>query len=97
MVEMPWSTMNSSQVYDTLCKMPTSKQPCLGNSLYDILPSASLYKMAESIETKEHSYYALCEAESIGPVYCTPSSIERKVYEEFEGKRFRILHHKDIM
>ena len=89
--------MSSSQVYDTLYKKPTGTQPCLGNSLYDMLPSASLYKMAESIETKEHSYYALCESESIGPAYCVPSSDEQKVYEEFEGKRFHQLYHKDIV
>ena len=53
--------------------------------------------MAESIEAKENSYYALCESESIGPMYCIPSSDEQKVYEEFEGKRFRKLLHKDIV
>ena len=51
--------------------------------------------MAEAVETKEHAYYTLCK--DSGPAYCAPSSVERKVYEEFQGKRFEKLHHKDIV
>ena len=32
-----------------------------------------------------------------GPLYCVPSSDEQKIYEEFEGRMFRKLHHNEIM
>ena len=57
--------------------------------------SGSPYEMAEAVESKEHTYYTLCE--DSGPAYHVPSSVERKVYEEFQGKRFEKLHHKDIV
>ena len=45
--------------------------------------------MVESIESEQQVYETTCEGEqSIGPVYCAPSSDEKKIYEEFEGKRF---------
>ena len=89
--------MNSTQVYDTLYKKPTSTQRCLGNDLYDTL-IALPYKMAESIKAEEQNYYTLCkDEESISPVYHVPSADEKKVYEEFEGKRFHKIHHNEIV
>ena len=79
--------MNGTQVYDTLCEKPTSTQPSLENNLYDRLSA----KAAEPVQTKEHTYYTL------SPAYCTPSSDEQKIFEEFEGKRFHKLYHHDIV
>ena len=73
----------------TLCKDSTSGQSCLVNNMHDV-PRASTHKVRE---TEEHTYYTLCE----DPVYHAPSSNEQKIYEEFEGKRFHKLHHKDIV
>ena len=36
------------------------------------------------------------DEENYGPIYSAPSSDEQKIYEEFEGKRFRKLHHTKI-
>jgi len=42
-------------------------------------------------------YETPCEGEeTTGPIYCAPPSDEQKIYEEFEGKRFRKLHRKEI-
>ena len=79
--------MNDTQAYDTPCKKPTTTHPCLGNNLYDRLS----VKAAEPVQAKEHAYYTL------SPSYCAPSSDEQKVFEEFEGKRFNKLYHKDIV
>ena len=79
--------MNVTLAYDTLCKKPTTTHPCLGNNLYDRLSA----KAAETVQAKERTYYTLC------PAYCTPSSDEQKIFEEFEGKRFNKLYHKDIV
>ena len=78
-------------------KVLSTLSPWLRNKLFDMHPvsSGSPYEMAEAVETKEHAYYTLCE--DSGPVYHVPSSVERKVYEEFQGKRFQKLHHKDIV
>ena len=82
--------MNSTQLYDELCKGPTSAQPCLRNSIYDRL-STSPHKSADPIQAKEHTYYTL------SPAYCTPSSNEQKIFEDFEEKRFPKLCHNDIV
>ena len=75
---------------------PISLQPCITNNLYE-LPRSSPYEMAESIEAEQQIYETPCEGdESIGPIYCMPSSDEQKIYEEFEGKKFRKLDHKEI-
>ena len=53
--------------------------------------------IARAIEKEEEIYNTPCENEgNYGPVYCEPPSNEHKIYEEFEGKRFRKLHHKEI-
>ena len=36
------------------------------------------------------------DEENYGPIYSAPSSDEQKIYEEFEGKRFRKLYHIEI-
>ena len=87
---MSLSSMNGTHLYDSLCKKPRSPQCCLRNSLYDRL-SASPQKVAGSVHAKESTYYTLC------PSYCAPSSNEKKIFEEFEGKRFHKLCHNDIV
>jgi len=61
-------------------------------------PSLLSQDMAKSMEKKEQEIYETsCEDEgNYGPVYCKPPSDEQKIYEEFEGKRFRKLYHKEI-
>ena len=76
---------------------PVSAQPGLATNLYEV-PSASPYEMAESIEAEQQIYETPSEIDqSIGPIYCVPSTDEQKIYEEFEGKRFRKLYHKELV
>ena len=75
---------------------PVSAQPDCAINLYE-MPSASPYEMAESMETEQQIYETPCEGEeSIGPIYCVPPTNEEKIYEEFEGKRFRKIHQKEL-
>ena len=49
------------------------------------------------MEKEEVIYNTPCEDEgNCGPIYCEPPCDEHKIYEEFEGKRFRKLYHKEI-
>ena len=76
---------------------PVSGQAGAANNLYEV-PSVSPYEMAESIETEQQIYETPCEGEeSIGPIYCVPPTDEEKIYEEFEGKRFRKIHHQELV
>ena len=76
---------------------PVSSKPRLDNNIYE-LPNALPYEMAESLEAEQQIYETPCEGEeSMGPIYCVPSSDEQKIYEEFEGKRFRKLHHNELL
>ena len=72
----------------------TSSRPTVGN--YEMKYS-SPYAIAESIEAEQQIYETPCEDEPAGPVYCKPPSDELKIYEEFEGKRFRKVFHKEIL
>ena len=75
---------------------PLSLQSSLDNNLYE-LPRSSTHEMAESIEAEQLIYDTPCEGEeSIGPIYSAPSCDEQKIYEEFEGKWFRKLHHNEV-
>ena len=99
MVEKALSTMKRTTVYCASYEKPVSVQPYLANNLYEA-PSASPYEMgmAESIEAEQQIYETPCECEeTAGPIYCIPSSDEQKIYEEFEGKKFRKLHHEEIV
>ena len=61
------------------------------------LPSISPNEMAESMEAEQQIYETPYEdEENYGPIYSEPSSDEQKIYEEFEGKRFRKLHRGEI-
>ena len=86
--------MNTTHVYAAPYEEPiTSSPPSFGNHVYEV-SSVSPYNMAELLEAEEQIYYTLCEdEEDIGPVYSEPSRDEKKVYEEFEGKRFSKLYH----
>ena len=89
--------MKRAQAYAASYEIPIDVKPYAANDLYE-LPSASPYEMAESIEVEQQIYETPCEGEgTIGPIYSVPSSDEQKIYEEFEGKRFRKLYHKDIV
>ena len=61
------------------------------------LPSISPYELAESMKAEQQIYETPYEdEENYGPIYTAPSSDEQKIYEEFEGKRFRKLYHTEI-
>ena len=63
----------------------------------DELPAVSPYEMAESMEAEQQIYETPYEdEENYGPIYSTPSSDEQKIYEEFEGKRFRKLYQREL-
>ena len=89
--------MNSTHVYASPYEEPISSKTTFTNTCYGV-SSVSPYEMAELIEAEERIYFTLCEdEENFGPVYCEPSCDEKKVYEEFEGKRFSKLYHKEIV
>ena len=49
------------------------------------------------MEVEQQIYETPCEdEEDYGPIYSVPSSNEQKIYEEFEGKRFRHLYSAEI-
>ena len=76
-------------------EIPTMSQGTVG--IYEI-ESISTYEIVESMEKEQQIYETPCEnEENIGPVYLEPSSDEHKIYEEFQGKRFRKLYHREIM
>ena len=88
--------MNSAPVYATPYEEPIDAIPSFVNGLYEVTVITSL-EMAESIKAEEQVYHTLCEEENTGPAYCVPSSDEQTIYEEYEGKRFHKLYHKDIV
>ena len=99
MVETALSTLDRppGPVYDTPDELPVSAQSDPANNVYDA-PIVSQYEMAESIEAEKKIYETPCEGEeSIGPIYCVPPADEQKIYEEFEGKRFRKIHHEELV
>jgi len=63
--------------------------------------SIEVYKMAPDeltkyMEMEQQIYATPCKQVDYGPVYCQPSDNIKKIYEEFEGERFRKLFHKEI-
>ena len=61
------------------------------------LSSPPPQEIARSKEKEEEIYNTPYEDEGdYGPVYRQPPSDERKIYVEFEGKRFRKLYHREI-
>ena len=88
-VKKAFPTINGTH---TLCTDSTSGQSCLVNNMHDV-SRASTHKVNNSRETEEHTFYTVCE----DSVYHVPSSNEQKIYEDFEGKGFHKLHHKDIV
>ena len=93
-VDKALSTMRRSRAFSY--EEPLSLEPNLAKNLYE-LPRSPTYEMAESIEAEQMIYDTPCEGEeSIGPIYSAPSSDEKKIYEEFEGKKFRKLHNNDL-
>ena len=88
--------MSRTHIYAASYETPTSTLPHPVNNLYEV-PSASPYEMFESLEAEQVIYETPCEGEgTAGPVYCAPPSDEQKIYEEFEGKRFRKLRHEEL-
>jgi len=78
------------------------------NETYELLnrcdastSSVEVYKIApgevtKCMEIEEQIYATPCIEMDCGPLYCQPSDNEKEIYEEFEGKRFRKLCHKEI-
>ena len=64
--------------------------------------SEGLYHMssndiAKSLQTEESIYDTpYSHKEDYGPIYSTPADDEKKIYEEYAGKRFHKLLHKEI-
>jgi len=77
-------------------EVPTMlSRPTMG--LYEI-EDPSPYTIAESMEAEQLIYETPFEDEEpAGPAYCKPPSNEHKIYEEFEGKRFRKFFHSEIL
>ena len=61
------------------------------------LPTVSPDEMAKSMKAEQQIYETPYEDEqNYGPIYSAPSSDEQKLYEEFEGKRFRKLYQGEL-
>jgi len=54
--------------------------------------------IAKSLAAEDHIYDTPCsdDVQNCGPIYCSPSADETKLYEEFEGKKFRKLFRKEL-
>ncbi|XP_065899331.1 uncharacterized protein [Dysidea avara] len=99
-VDQALSSLNRTQ--DTMVTSPapyeiplTMSRPTAG--IYE-MEDPSPYDMAESMEAEQQIYETPCENEEpAGPVYCKPPSDEHKIYEEFAGKKFRKIFHKEVM
>ncbi|XP_065900392.1 uncharacterized protein [Dysidea avara] len=53
--------------------------------------------VAKSLQTEEQIYDTPCNnKQDYGPIYCSPSDDETKLYQDFEGKKFQKLSHKEI-
>ena len=49
------------------------------------------------MEDEQKIYETPCENDGhYGPIYTEPPKAVEKIYETFEGKRFRKLHHQSI-
>ena len=87
------------QIYASPYEIPISAtQAHPSSNSHEVLQSALSDQTVASMEAEQEIYKTPCEGEgNTGLVYCVPSSNEQKIYEEFEGKRFRKLYHKEIM
>jgi len=57
----------------------------------------SSHEVAKSLETEETIYDTPYQSKiDFGIVYRSPADDEQKIYEEFAGKIFRQLYHKEI-
>ncbi|XP_065899217.1 uncharacterized protein [Dysidea avara] len=53
--------------------------------------------VAKSLQTEKQIYGTPCNnKQDYGPIYCSPSDDETKLYQEFEGKKFQNLCHKEM-
>jgi len=74
-------------IYDDVISYDKSK------GIYYMSPN----EIAKSLQTEETTYDTPCKhKEDCGPVYCVPADDEKKIYEEFAGKKFRKLLQKEI-
>jgi len=74
--------------YETMIQLP--------KSMYEI-PNFLPSKMMISLETEKQIYDDPFEIQKdYGPIYHEPSSNVKKIYEEFEGKRFHKISHNEI-
>jgi len=82
---------NMDRVYEM-----ASTQYALPVSAHE-MSEISPYAIANSLETEQQIYETPFEDEdNYGPIYYEPPSNLQKIYEEFEGKRFRKLYHRQI-
>jgi len=89
MLEVALSSMEG--VYEMAS--PQYALPVCAYEMSEISPCA----IANSLETEKEIYETPFEdEESNGPIYYEPPSNLQKIYEEFEGKRFRKLYHRQI-
>ncbi|XP_065899226.1 uncharacterized protein [Dysidea avara] len=57
----------------------------------------SANEIAKSLQKEENIYETPYKhKEDCGPVYCVPADDEKKIYEEFAGKKFRKLLHREV-
>ena len=89
MLEVALSNMEA--VYEMAS--PQYALPVCAYEMSEISP----YAIANSLEAEQEIYETPFEDEdSYGPIYYEPPSNLQKIYEEFEGKRFRKLYHHQI-
>jgi len=83
-------SLRNSIMYDTLANTEvTYELPMISNPLSQ--------EMEKSMKAEQDIYDTPFDDEgNYGPLYCEPPLEEQKIYEEFEGKKFRKLCCKDI-
>ena len=91
-------------IYESIEITATHVESMLNTALSDIaeLPTTiEVHDIAPDDVTKymklEQQIYATpYKQQDYGPVFYHPPDDEKKIYEEFEGKRFRKLFHREI-
>ena len=67
------------------------------SSIEEVYEYATPYSDDVQMEDEQIIYETPCEDDGdYGPIYTEPPKVVEKIYETFEGKRFRKLYHHDV-
>ena len=67
------------------------------SSMEEVYSYAIQYSETVQMEDEQKIYETPCEDDgNYGPIYTDPPTAVEKIYETFDGKRFRKLYHQNI-